>query len=158
MFRFALILEPLLRRREQLEATKRERQFLRDIEDEILWIHEKIPQAESTDYGSSLPSVQMLLKKLRSLDNEINNHELHMKRVVDAGLLLVEGRHPQSREYQRGINKLKEDWGKLREGVERRKNLLEKSEAAKQVSVTSDSAVWLSGARHPGFVLDIVRL
>ena len=45
-------------RRAKLERTKRLHQFLRDIEDEKMWIAEKLPQAQSTAYGNSLLSVQ----------------------------------------------------------------------------------------------------
>ena len=38
-------------------------QFRRDVEDEKLWISEKMPLTQSTDYGNSLFSVQMLKKK-----------------------------------------------------------------------------------------------
>lgn len=38
-------------------------QFRRDVEDEKLWISEKMPLTQSSDYGNSLFSVQMLKKK-----------------------------------------------------------------------------------------------
>ncbi len=57
--RFAKMLEPLQQRRSQLERAKCIQQFLRDIEDEKMWIEEKMPQAESTDYGNSLMGVQV---------------------------------------------------------------------------------------------------
>jgi hypothetical protein len=51
------------KRREQLVKVKRIHQFIRDVEDEKLWIDEKMPQATSTQYGNSLLSVQMLVTK-----------------------------------------------------------------------------------------------
>ena len=71
--RFAKMLEPLMDRRAKLERTKRLHQFLRDIEDEKMWIAEKLPQAQSTSYGNSLLSVQMLQKKNKSLQNEVES-------------------------------------------------------------------------------------
>jgi spectrin beta len=61
--RFAKIQQPLVQRREQLVKVKRIHQFIRDVEDEKLWIDEKMPQATSTQYGNSLLSVQMLVTK-----------------------------------------------------------------------------------------------
>lgn len=63
LFRFAKIQEPLVRRREQLEKVKFIHQFVRDVEDEKLWIEEKMPQATSSNVGNSLLSVQLLEKK-----------------------------------------------------------------------------------------------
>jgi hypothetical protein len=40
--RFAKIQQPLVQRREQLVKVKRIHQFIRDVEDEKLWIDEKV--------------------------------------------------------------------------------------------------------------------
>lgn len=37
--------------------------FYRDVEDEKLWVDEKMPQATSTELGNSLQEVQALQKK-----------------------------------------------------------------------------------------------
>lgn len=63
MNRFAKIQEPLVKRREQLEKVKFIHQFVRDVEDEKLWIEEKMPLATSNNFGNSLLSVQLLEKK-----------------------------------------------------------------------------------------------
>ena len=73
--RFQKVLAPLNLRRNMLEQVKRLHQFLRDVEDEKMWIDERMPQATSNDYGNSLLSVQMLQKKNQSLRNEIDSHE-----------------------------------------------------------------------------------
>jgi hypothetical protein len=52
-----------VKRREQLEKVKFIHQFVRDVEDEKLWIEEKMPQATSKDFGNSLLTVQLLEKK-----------------------------------------------------------------------------------------------
>ena len=61
--RFAKIQEPLLKRRDQLEKVKYIHQFVRDVEDEKLWIQERMPIATSPNFGNSLLSVQLLEKK-----------------------------------------------------------------------------------------------
>jgi len=61
--RFAQIKAPLLQRQQQLLKKKEAFQFRRDVEDEKLWIAEKMPQATSSEYGNSLFNVHMLKKK-----------------------------------------------------------------------------------------------
>lgn len=132
-FRFAKMLEPLLERRAKLERTKRLHQFLRDIEDEKLWISEKMPQAQSTQYGNSLLSVQMLQRKNNSLQNEIDSHEPRIINVVDIGLSMIEEGHPQSDEFQKMIDDLNTNWSDLLAAVDARKKRLELSEHTQQV-------------------------
>ena len=47
------MLEPLTVRRTALEKAKLVHQFQRDVEDENMWIDEKLQQAASTNYGNS---------------------------------------------------------------------------------------------------------
>ena len=72
--RFERIKAPLLERQKQLEKKKEAFQFRRDIEDEKLWIDEKLPLANSGELGNSLFNVNMLKKKNQSLSTEIDNH------------------------------------------------------------------------------------
>lgn len=65
---------PLLSRR-NLDKAKRVHQFLRDVEDENLWIQDRKPIAADNNIGNSLQSVQTLQKKNQSLATEIDNHE-----------------------------------------------------------------------------------
>ena len=52
-----------MKRRDQLEKVKYIHQFVRDVEDEKLWIQERMPLATSPNFGNSLLSVQLLEKK-----------------------------------------------------------------------------------------------
>ena len=61
--------------RRNLDRAKRVHQFLRDVEDENLWIKDRMPIAQDQNVGSSLQSVQNLQKKNQSLATEIDNHE-----------------------------------------------------------------------------------
>ena len=122
-------------RRSKLERTKRLHQFLRDIEDEKIWIAEKTHQAESTNYGNSLLSVQMLEKKNKSLKNEIDSHEPRIISVVDLGLAMIEEGHPQSDEFQALIDDLNSRWEQLLNAVENRKNRLDLSNQTQQVGL-----------------------
>uniref|UniRef100_A0A8C1XA39 Spectrin beta chain n=1 Tax=Cyprinus carpio TaxID=7962 RepID=A0A8C1XA39_CYPCA len=65
---FSKLQDPLRQRRQCLLASKEAHQFNRDLEDEILWVKERMPLATSTDHGKDLPSVQLLIKK-----NQVNN-------------------------------------------------------------------------------------
>lgn len=143
--RFAKMLEPLMDRRAKLERTKRLHQFLRDIEDEKLWIAEKLPQAQSTVYGNSLLSVQMLLKKNKSLQNEVDSHEPRIISVVDLGLSMIEEDHPQSAEFQKLIDELNERWSELMAAVDARKERLELSELTQQYFFdAAEAEAWMS--------------
>jgi len=122
-----------MERRAKLERTKRLHQFLRDIEDEKMWIAEKLPQAQSTEYGNSLLSVQMLQKKNKSLQNEVESHEPRIINVVDLGLSMIEEGHPQSQEFQELIDDLNNRWAELLAAVQARKDRLELSELTQQV-------------------------
>ena len=133
--RFAKVLEPLNIRRSQLEKAKMVHQFLRDLEDEKLWVAEKMPQATSTDYGNSLLSVQMLQKKNQSLRNEINNHRPYLDNVLEMGEGLIDSQHPLADDFQRNMDELKQMWEELDKAVEYRREQLVLSEIAQQVCV-----------------------
>ena len=53
----------MARRHQQLEDSLKLHQFLHDVEDEQTWMREREPLASDTDLGSTLTSVQILLKK-----------------------------------------------------------------------------------------------
>ncbi|CAM9502832.1 unnamed protein product [Bubo scandiacus] len=72
--RFLDLLEPLERRRKELETAKAIYQLGRDLEDETLWVQERLPLARSTEYGTDLPSVQRLAKRNETLQKELAGH------------------------------------------------------------------------------------
>ncbi|KAJ3589035.1 hypothetical protein NHX12_009883 [Muraenolepis orangiensis] len=72
---FSKLHDPLQARRQQLMASKEAHQFNRDLEDEILWMKERMPLATSTDHGKDLPTVQLLIKKNQTLQKEIQGHQ-----------------------------------------------------------------------------------
>ena len=85
--RFEQLKAPLLDRKAQLGKKKEAFQFRRDVEDEKLWIDEKMPQLLNEDYGNSLFNVHMLKKKNQSLSMEIDNHEPRIKSVCGKTIL-----------------------------------------------------------------------
>lgn len=88
--RFEQLKQPLVERQRILEKKKEALQFRRDIEDELSWIAEKMPQATSTEYGKSLFEVNMLEKKNQSLRTEIDNHEPRINTVCNNGQKLID--------------------------------------------------------------------
>ena len=52
--KFGRIIEPLEARKRELMVKKEIFQFLRDLEDENIWIEEKMNLATSEEYGNSL--------------------------------------------------------------------------------------------------------
>lgn len=143
--RFSRIQEPLLQRRAQLEKVKRIHQFQRDIEDEKMWIEEKMPLATSNNYGNSLLSVQLLMKKTHSLQTEIENHEPRINSVIAVGRDLIDEQHPQSDEFEVLINDLSSKWKVLNDSVEARKDRLLLSDTAQQYyQDTSEAESWMS--------------
>ncbi|XP_063058796.1 spectrin family protein [Engraulis encrasicolus] len=82
---FSQMLEPLQARRQQLLQSKEAHQFNRDLEDEILWVDERMPLANSTDHGKDLPSVQLLIKKNQTLQKEIQGHQPRIDDILAHG-------------------------------------------------------------------------
>uniref|UniRef100_A0A7N4NQ12 Spectrin beta, non-erythrocytic 2 n=1 Tax=Sarcophilus harrisii TaxID=9305 RepID=A0A7N4NQ12_SARHA len=73
--KFRALYKPLKERCNRLLASREQHQFHRDVEDEILWVTERLPMASSTEHGKDLPSVQLLMKKNQTLQKEVQGHE-----------------------------------------------------------------------------------
>uniref|UniRef100_A0A673W2Y6 Spectrin beta chain n=1 Tax=Salmo trutta TaxID=8032 RepID=A0A673W2Y6_SALTR len=73
--KFQQLLDPLKKRKGNLMASREIHQFNRDVEDEILWVEERMPLATSTDHGNNLQTVQLLIKKNQTLQKEIQGHQ-----------------------------------------------------------------------------------
>ncbi|GFN97697.1 spectrin beta chain [Plakobranchus ocellatus] len=143
--RFAKIQGPLMMRRANLEKVKRIHQFMRDVEDEKLWIAEMMPRANNQDYGNSLLSVQLLIKKNHSLQVEIDNHEPRIMSVVQVGQDLIDAGHSQSEEFRALINDLLQRWQELKDAVDARNQRLKLSEIAQQYYFdASEAEAWMS--------------
>lgn len=63
MYRFSKLAQPVVERKQQLEDSLQLHKYCRDVEDELQWIKERRPLADSNDYGKSLRGVQNLQKK-----------------------------------------------------------------------------------------------
>uniref|UniRef100_A0A4W3I115 Spectrin beta chain n=1 Tax=Callorhinchus milii TaxID=7868 RepID=A0A4W3I115_CALMI len=87
---FTQLMEPLKDRRQKLIASKAVFQFYRDLKDEILWVQERMPIATSTDHGHNLQTVQLLMKKNRTLQKEIQGHQPRIDDVLERGENMIE--------------------------------------------------------------------
>lgn len=143
--RFGKLKEPLVVRKAQLEKKKEAFQFRRDVEDEKLWINEKMPLATSSEFGNSLYNVTILKKKNKSLMTEIENHEPRIVTIIGNGQKLIDEGHAAADEFDRLNNELKKDWDELKEAVDQRKEKLLQSERAQQYLFdASEAEAWMS--------------
>ena len=65
-------------------------QFFRDVEDELAWIQDRRPLAESEDLGSSLTAVQNLMKKHQVKLTSIRVKNLNLTQNNGRGLFKTE--------------------------------------------------------------------
>ncbi|XP_071530660.1 spectrin beta chain isoform X5 [Panulirus ornatus] len=143
--KFESLKGPLVERNRALGKKKEAFQFRRDVEDEKLWILEKMPQATSTEYGNSLFTVHMLKKKLQSLSTEIDNHEPRINLVCANGRKLIEEGHEAADEFHKLLEDLLDHWAKLKDALEYRRSKLLVSEKAQQYLFdASEAEVWMS--------------
>ncbi|KMQ98255.1 spectrin beta chain isoform x6 [Lasius niger] len=143
--RFAQLKAPLIDRQRHLEKKKEAFQFRRDVEDEKLWIAEKMPQATSTEYGNSLFNVHMLKKKNQSLRTEIDNHEPRINLVCNNGQKLIDEGHEDSPEFQKLISELTEKWRELKDAVDdRNRHLLQNEKAQQYFFDATEAESWMS--------------
>ncbi|XP_071055816.1 spectrin beta chain isoform X5 [Onthophagus taurus] len=143
--RFEQLKQPLLERQRQLEKKKEAFQFRRDVEDELLWISEKMPLATSDEYGSGLFHVHMLMKKNQSLKTEIDNHEPRIRTVCNNGQKLVDEGHESSDEFSNLIAELSRAWQNLKDAIEKRKeNLLRNERAQQYLFDAGEAEAWMS--------------
>jgi spectrin beta len=108
--RFDELKAPLVRRQRDLEKKKEAYQFRRDVEDEKLWISDKMPLATASDNGNSLFNVNVLKKKNQSLRTEIDNHEQRIHLVCNNGQKLIDEDHADSEEFSNLIEELLDTW------------------------------------------------
>lgn len=143
--RFEQIKAPLLERQKQLEKKKEAFQFVRDVEDEKLWIDEKLPLADSEEYGTSLFNVHVLKKKNQSLATEIDNHEPRINAICNNGQKLIDEGHELAPEFIERIKELTLKWQQLKDAVDNRRKQLDQSERVQQYFFdAAEAESWMS--------------
>ena len=143
--RFERIKAPLLERQKQLEKKKEAYQFRRDVEDEKLWIDEKLPLALSDEVGNSLFNVLMLKKNNQTLKTEIENHEPRIMAICNNGQKLIDEGHEDASEFADRISGLTQKWQELKDTLAERDRRLSNSERVQQYFFDAQEAEsWMS--------------
>ncbi|XP_078283992.1 spectrin beta chain, non-erythrocytic 1-like isoform X2 [Rhinoraja longicauda] len=130
--RFQQLLGPVKERRDNLMASKEGHQFNRDLEDEILWVNERLPLATSTDHGNNLPTVQLLIKKNQTLQKEIQGHQPRIDDIAERGETLAVAGRVDSDVLRGRLGDLQGTWRDLQEETDRRSERLQESQRAQQ--------------------------
>uniref|UniRef100_A0A8B9QPH1 Calponin-homology (CH) domain-containing protein n=1 Tax=Anas platyrhynchos TaxID=8839 RepID=A0A8B9QPH1_ANAPL len=143
--RYKSLRDPLQERRGNLEASRLQYQFLRDVDEELAWVHEKLPMASSKDYGQSLATVQSLQEKHQNLENEISSRDALTKAVLSTGQKLVRGGHSASHKIMEHMKELETSVENLKaEARERRQRLMQSYEAHRFLTELLEVEAWLA--------------
>ncbi|KAI6219065.1 Spectrin beta chain [Aphelenchoides besseyi] len=136
---------PLDDRRRHLERRKAAFQFVRDVEDEKLWVDERMPLANAPQLGENLFDCNRLQKNTQSLRNEIDNHEPWINRIAENGRELIDEGHENSERFQQLIDELYAKWNELKQALDDRKARLAESEKAhKFLYDCNEAEAWMS--------------
>ncbi|KAM6073898.1 spectrin beta chain, non-erythrocytic 5 [Chlamydotis macqueenii] len=143
--RYKSLRDPLQERRGNLEASILQYQFFRDVDEELTWVHEKLPMASSRDYGQSLATVQSLQEKHQNLENEISSRDALTKVVLSTGQKLVRGGHSASHKIMEHLKELETSVETLKaEAQERRQRLMQSHEAHLFLNELLEVEAWLA--------------
>nr|XP_012633267.1 spectrin beta chain, non-erythrocytic 1 isoform X3 [Microcebus murinus] len=144
--KFMELLEPLNERKHNLLASKEIHQFNRDVEDEILWVGERMPLATSTDHGHNLQTVQLLIKKNQTLQKEIQGHQPRIDDIFERSQNIVtDSSSPSAETIRQRLADLRHLWGLLIEETEKRHRRLEEAHKAQQYYFdAAEAEAWMS--------------
>ncbi|XP_055345534.1 spectrin beta chain-like isoform X2 [Paramacrobiotus metropolitanus] len=143
--RFRRLQPSLQERRRELEKKKEAFQFLRDIDDEKFYIHQKMQQATSPNVGNNLFEVLRLKKQNQNLRQEVHNHEPLIDAIDRVGRRLIDDQHPESARFSELLQDLRARWNDLKDAIEDRERRLDLSEAAQQYfSDANEVEQWMS--------------
>ncbi|XP_027030236.1 spectrin beta chain, non-erythrocytic 1-like isoform X1 [Tachysurus fulvidraco] len=137
--------EPLKKRRSNLMASREIHQFNRDVEDEILWVEERMPMATSTEHGNNLQTVQLLIKKNQTLQKEIQGHQPRYDDIFERSTHVLKDNSPVSATIRQRLDELKRLWSLIQEEVEKRHRRLEEAHKAQQYYFdAAEAEAWMS--------------
>lgn len=144
--KFMELLEPLSERKHNLLASKEIHQFNRDVEDEILWVGERMPLATSTDHGHNLQTVQLLIKKNQTLQKEIQGHQPRIDDIFERSQnIITDSSSLNAEAIRQRLADLKQLWGLLIEETEKRHRRLEEAHKAQQYYFdAAEAEAWMS--------------
>ncbi|CAD5231758.1 unnamed protein product [Bursaphelenchus xylophilus] len=136
---------PLDDRRRQLERRKAAFQFVRDVEDEKLWVDERLPIANAPQLGENLFDCQRLQKNTDSLRGEMENHESWIRKIIENGEELIDEGHENAEQFKDKIKEMQDKWQSLKDALDERKRRLQESEKAHLFLYDcNESEAWMS--------------
>ncbi|KAL1006210.1 hypothetical protein UPYG_G00069280 [Umbra pygmaea] len=139
------LLDPLRKRKNFLMASREIHQFIRDVEDEILWVEERMPIATSTDHGHNLQTVQLLIKKNQTLQKEIQGHQPRCDDIFERSESLLREDSVAVEAIRQRLADLKLLWGRIMEETEKRHTRLEEAHnAQKYYFDAAEAEAWMS--------------
>ncbi|XP_036403863.1 spectrin beta chain, non-erythrocytic 1 isoform X1 [Megalops cyprinoides] len=143
--KFQELLEPLSKRKNFLMASREIHQFNRDVEDEILWVEERMPLATSTDHGHNLQTVQLLIKKNQTLQKEIQGHQPRCDDIFERSQNILKDDSPSAEAIKQRLADLQRLWGLMIEETEKRHGRLEEAHKAQQYYFdAAEAEAWMS--------------
>ncbi|TSO67499.1 Spectrin beta chain, non-erythrocytic 5 [Bagarius yarrelli] len=146
--RYNSLAEPLQARRETLESWQLLFQFYQDIDDEMIWIQDKLQATASNDCGTSCESTQAVIKKHQVVIQEITARTPLVQAVLEAGHNLVKGRHFASQEIYARLEELKDNHETLKKESENKSQLLKEALKIQTfLSEVSDIELWMEELR-----------
>ncbi|XP_062261386.1 spectrin beta chain, non-erythrocytic 4 [Platichthys flesus] len=146
--RIVRLIEPLKERRRILLASKEMHQVAQDLEDEILWIQERLPLASCKDYGNSLQSVQQHVKKNQTLQRDLTGRRARVEEVLDRAGIIASLRTPEVEFVREGAGHVRQLWEVLQLETERRSVMLDAMLQSQQYySEAAKVESWLSGQK-----------
>uniref|UniRef100_A0A3Q3JEN0 Spectrin beta chain n=1 Tax=Monopterus albus TaxID=43700 RepID=A0A3Q3JEN0_MONAL len=143
--RMVRLIEPLKERRRILLASKEVHQVGRDLEDEILWVQERLPLAMSQEHGATLQAVQQLMKKNQTLQRELQGHRSRIEDVLERAAIIASIRSPEADYVRAGHDQLAQLCALLWAETEKRQLVLDAMYQAQQYYFdTAEVEAWLS--------------
>ncbi|XP_065183632.1 spectrin beta chain, non-erythrocytic 1-like [Sycon ciliatum] len=143
--RYNSLAAPIKQRANRLEESRKFQSFLRDIDEEDVWIQEHLPRAESTDYGSTLLEAQLFLRRQQVLQTEIDGHVPLINVAQKTGSDLVTDGNFASEKIEDRLQRLKERWSTLLSAADLRQRQLDRSEHCHQYLLdAAEAQAWMS--------------
>ncbi|XP_015429630.1 PREDICTED: spectrin beta chain, non-erythrocytic 5 isoform X1 [Dufourea novaeangliae] len=130
--KFRSLKEPAKRRRDALEESLRFHKFGFELDAELQWIKDHLPQACSTTLGQNLHQAQTLHKKHKKLEAEIAGHQHMIDRTLASGQTLIDQAHPEKKKIRELCDELEDAWRDLQEKAAERSKALDLSLKAQE--------------------------
>ncbi|KAM6922894.1 spectrin beta chain, non-erythrocytic 1-like isoform 1-T1 [Lycodopsis pacificus] len=143
--KFQCLQDPMKTRRDNLMASREIHQFNRDVEDEILWVEERMPLATSTDHGNNLQTVQLLIKKNQTLQKEIQGHQPRYDDIFERSQHVLRENSPTAELIRQRLAEIQSLWEQIRKETEKRHTRLSEAHEAQQYYFdAAEAEAWMS--------------